>query len=113
MIKAEDFKQTWEDVGGLNASDMRQWFKENMDELPYLVTYLLTLANIPFKIDTTNVRELPACDFCGKAARFEGKVERKHRPYGEVWQNMCEACFETYGEGLGSGIGYKLELVKL
>jgi len=107
MIRAEDFKQTWEDVGGLLPDDMRQWFEEHLDDLPFMVAWLLTRADFPIKADTVNVRVLPACQFCGRIARFRGKT------HNGKWHNMCEACFQTNGEGLGSGIGYKLELVKL
>lgn len=107
MIKAEDFKQTWEDVAGLSPDDMEQWFRENIKDLPYMVAYLLTCADFVIKSDTRNVRELPACNFCGRVARFRGKTLDGKR------HDMCEACFASLGQGLGSGTGYKLELVKL
>lgn len=107
MIKAEDFKQTWEDVVGLSDEDMKQWFKENMDDLPPMVSWLATYARIPYKPNTINVRELPACAFCGKVASFRGDTKD-----GE-WKNMCEGCSQVNGEGLGISTGYKLDLVKL
>ena len=107
MIKAEDFKQTWEDVAGLNTEDMKQWLEENMEDLPPMVGWLVVHAGLAYKEDTINVQELPACELCGKVARFRGDTKD-----GE-WKNMCKGCFAVNSEGLGLGTGYKLELVKL
>lgn len=108
MIKAEDFKQTWEDVGGLSSEDKKQWIAENMNDLPSLINWMVGYSGLKWRRDTMNVRKLPACKYCGRVARFRGMTLPNNH-----WEDMCEACFETYGEGLGSGIGYKLELVKL
>ena len=118
-VKAEDLEQTWRDVAGLRLDEMRQWLAENIYELPCMIAYLASLARIKNKPDTLNVRELPPCRFCGKVASYRGKVhivgiaEYNLPNDNEVWYDMCEGCFAIQGQGVGEGIGYKLELVKL
>jgi len=107
MVKAEDMEQTWRDVAGLNAFDTTQWITENLKDLPAMLAYLLVYAGLAPKENVRNVIELPACEFCGKMARFRGKTG------GDEWHDMCEGCFAARGEGFGSGIGHRLELVKL
>jgi glutaredoxin len=55
---------------------------------------------------TTTVYHLPACDFCNKTARYDGKTI--HGP----WANMCPDCFSVHGLGLGTGLGQQLILAK-
>jgi len=107
-VKAEDLKETWEKVAGLHPNEMRQWLEENMYQLPYMIAYLLGYARFKVKDNVMTTQELPACRFCGKVAGYRGKIHSN-----EVWFDMCEGCFAIQGQGLGSGIGYKLELVKL
>ena len=107
-IKAEDLEQTWRDVAGLHPDEMRQWCAENIYKLPYMIAYLANLAKIKVNLDTLNVRELPVCRFCGKVASYRGKIKNNGN-----WYDMCEGCFAIRGQGIGEGIGYKLELVKL
>ena len=106
-VKAEDIKQTWRDVAGLNALDTLQWIEENIKELPFLLAWLLETAGYKPLENTINVRELPACELCGKVASFRGDT------HDNQWKNMCEGCFQIQGVGLGLSTGYKLELVKL
>jgi len=107
-VKAEGLKETWEKVVGLRPDEMRQWLAENIYELPYMIAYLAELAQIKVKNNTLHTRELPACRFCGKVASYRGKIKDN-----DLWFDMCEGCFAIQGQGLGSGIGYKMELVKL
>lgn len=107
-IKVADFKQTWEDVGGLSFDDKKQWIEENIDDLPSLINWVIGYSGLHWEGDTINVRELPACRFCGKVAGYRGKIHNNN-----VWYDMCEGCFAIQGQGVGPGIGYKLKLVKL
>ena len=52
----------------------------------------------------TEVERLPACDFCGRAARYDGKTKRG------PWAYMCEECFPILGVGLGLGKGQELRV---
>ena len=113
-VKAEDLEQTWRDVAGLHPDEMRQWLAENIYELPYMIAYLAGLAKIQVKPDTLNTRELPPCRFCGKVASYRGKIHiNGNYCFVGNWYDMCEGCFAIQGQGVGLGIGYKLELVKL
>lgn len=51
---------------------------------------------------TADVVELPACDFCGSTAHFDGKTV--HGP----WAYMCTDDFFRFGVGLGMGRGQRL-----
>jgi hypothetical protein len=53
------------------------------------------------------VIRLPACDFCGKVARYDARV----KGMGSTWAYMCEGCFAIRGVGLGLGKGQELILV--
>jgi len=53
---------------------------------------------------TALVTKLPKCDFCDEPAEYDGKT--KLGP----WANMCEAHFQVFGVGLGTGRGQKLTL---
>lgn len=117
-VKAQDLQQTWTDVAGLHPDEMRRWCEENIYELPYMIAYLAGLAKLEVKPDTLNVQELPPCRFCGRVASYRGKIHvvgvaEYGLPDNDNWYNMCECCFTAQGQGVGSGIGYKLELVKL
>jgi len=52
------------------------------------------------------VERLPACNFCGRVAIYDGRT--KEGP----WAYMCERCFPVHGKGLGLGKGQKLEITK-
>jgi len=51
------------------------------------------------------VERLPKCDFCGRIARYDGRLKGR-----TTWAYMCEACFAIHGAGLGLGYGQKLIL---
>lgn len=54
--------------------------------------------------DVVRVAELPKCDLCGEnEARYDAKMRGR-----SSWANMCEDCFQMYGEGLGTGKGQRL-----
>ena len=107
MVKPEDFKQTWEDVAGLNAFDTIQWIEEHIKELPPLLAWLLDYAGLKPQNGVQNVRELPPCEYCGRIAGYRCKGQDNQ------WHDACEACFKIYGQGVGPELGRKLELVKL
>ena len=52
------------------------------------------------------VSALPACDFDPKHgdAAYDGKTK------AGPWGFMCEACFGTYGIGIGLGRGQRLKV---
>ena len=53
--------------------------------------------------DTVNVLGKRLCDICSSTtARYDGRTI-----FGP-WANMCQACFDTNGIGLGTGKGQKL-----
>ena len=59
--------------------------------------------------DRVYVSTLPECDIHkyeqqteGVPAAYDGKTS--HGP----WANMCQACFDQYGTGLGTGKGQRL-----
>ena len=58
------------------------------------------------KHEEVEVEKLPACDFCGRTARYDGKTIQG------PWAYMCATHFEIYGIGLGLGKGQKLILKK-
>lgn len=51
------------------------------------------------------VAVLPKCDFCGKDAKYDGKLN-----FGSSWAYMCEEDFKIHGIGLGLGRGQELIL---
>ena len=51
---------------------------------------------------TTTVSSLPACDFCGGTAYYDGKTHMG------PWAFMCKGDFAAYGVGVGLGKGQKL-----
>lgn len=57
------------------------------------------------------VERLPKCDFCGRIARYDGKVKGGEDRYG--WAYMCEGCFAIRGIGLGLGKGQELILASV
>jgi hypothetical protein len=54
------------------------------------------------KHSEAEVDHLPACDFCGETARYDGRTT-----HGS-WAYMCENDFEVYSIGLGLGKGQRL-----
>lgn len=55
------------------------------------------------------VASLPNCDLCEligvtSQAKYDGKTR------GGPWANMCAACFQANGVGLGTGMGQRLVL---
>jgi len=48
--------------------------------------------------------ELPRCNFCNKAAMYDGKTK------SGSWAYMCEEHFKMRGVGLGIGRGQRLVL---
>jgi len=52
--------------------------------------------------DIVPVDRLPACDFCGEQAHYDGKTVLGS------WAYMCSACFAVHGVGLGTGCGQVL-----
>jgi hypothetical protein len=53
---------------------------------------------------SVKVQQLPSCDFCGQTAHYDAATS-----FGP-WANMCDAHFNEYGLGLGTGRGQKLEV---
>lgn len=54
--------------------------------------------------DVVRVRELPKCDLCqDNDAQYDAKLRGR-----SSWANMCEECFQQFGEGLGRGKGQRL-----
>ena len=53
------------------------------------------------------VPELPACDLCKQEGR-ERDAEYDGKTVMGPWAYMCEAHFQRYGMGLGTGRGQKL-----
>ena len=56
--------------------------------------------------ESVKVSKFPRCDMCNDdtPAKYDGKT--KMGP----WANLCELHFKSYGIGLGTGKGQKLEL---
>lgn len=59
---------------------------------------------------SVQVHEMKKCDFCmieqmSNSAKYDGNT------YGGAWAYMCEAHFQEYGVGLGTGKGQILELI--
>ena len=54
------------------------------------------------------VERLPKCDFCGRIARYDGRLKGK-----TTWAKMCEGCFAIHGVGLGLGQGQELILASI
>lgn len=53
--------------------------------------------------DTAMVAELPACDFCGETASYDGAT------FLGPWAFMCEADWKVNSTGrLGTGYGQRL-----
>jgi hypothetical protein len=50
----------------------------------------------------TRVVEIPKCDICGEDAEYDGKTVMG------PWSFMCQADFEFFGVGLGTGRGQRL-----
>lgn len=52
---------------------------------------------------TATVSKLPACDFCGETASYDGAT------FLGPWAYMCEADWQVNGTGkLGTGYGQRL-----
>ena len=54
------------------------------------------------------VDRLPNCDICSaqqvaRTAQYDAKLN-----FGSSWANLCQEHFETFGLGLGLGVGQRL-----
>lgn len=57
--------------------------------------------------NTAQVVELPACDFCGETASYDGAT------FLGPWAFMCEADWQANSSGkLGTGYGQRLVLTE-
>jgi hypothetical protein len=52
----------------------------------------------------TKVAKIPKCNICGEDAEYDGKTTMG------PWAFMCQADFEFFGVGLGTGLGQRLVL---
>lgn len=60
---------------------------------------------------TIEVTVIPPCDMC-KAMKLGNATPSAvdGRTVFGTWANMCQYCFDTYGIGLGTGLGQLLSL---